>query len=147
MKHLRIKSVKDIEKAIWLFYRYLPMPHKKPREALAKAYPYLAVCAGTYLLSVAILPYIFTNYPLDPLFNTGLFNFNILLSRVLFALMGIIVFVSFERLVQKNLVGWYNMFYLSLFHMFFLLVVFSPYSLLILLVAWYLLFAIKPEYS
>ena len=147
MKHLRIQTIQDIEKALWLIYRYIPQPPTAARKRLAQAFPYIIIFLGTYFVSIAILPFIFPNYPLDPLQNSGLFNINIILSRGLFALMGSIAFVSFERLVQKNREAWYNMFYLSLFHVLFVLVVFNAPSFALLCVFWYVLFAVKPEYA
>lgn len=147
MKHLRISNIKDIEKALWIFYKKLPYPSTPASKKLATLFPYISIVIAGYLLSIAILPFIFTNFPLDPLRNTGLYNFNLLLSRFLFTLMAIILIISFERLSQRSLVAWYNLFFISLFHVFMVLVIFNGYSLLALLIFWYLLFSIKPHFS
>ncbi len=147
MDHLRIKSIKDIEKALWLFYRYIPQLPDKIGESLCTIFPYFAVLGGAMLISMGILPFIFPEFPIDPLRGSDLFTFNIIMSRILFVLMGVILIISFEKLSKKKLAGWYNIFYLTLFHLFFVLIVFNIYSLLILLIDWYILFVIKPYFN
>ena len=147
MRNLKIKSIKDIEKVLWMFYRYLPQPAASIQTHIVRLFPYVAVTVGAYFLSIAILPFIFDNFLLDPLKGTNLFFFNVILTRLLFAVMGGVIMVSFSRLVSKKLEGWYNMFYLTLFFAFFILVVFNIYLLVALLIFWYFLFAVKPDYS
>jgi membrane-associated HD superfamily phosphohydrolase len=147
MKNLRINNIKDIEKALWIFYKRLPYPSHSASKKLTTIFPYISIVIAGYLLSIAILPFIFTSFPLDPLQNTGLYNFNLLLSRLLFILMATILIVSFERLSQRSLIAWYNLFFISLFHVFMVLVIFNMYSFLALLIFWYLLFSIKPHFS
>jgi hypothetical protein len=147
MKNLRIKSVQDIEKLIWMFYRYIPQPPTSTIDFLVRLYPYITVVGAGYLLSIATIPFVLPQFPLDPLSKSGLFMFNIILSRLLFAVMGTIIILSFNRLIQRELTGWYNMFYLTLFHTFFILVLFNIYSLVALLASWYILFAIRPRFK
>lgn len=147
MKRFRINSVKDIESAVWVMYRHLPYPSISVSSSIAQVFPYLMLAIAGYILSIAIVPFFLKNYVLDPLLNTGLYNFNILLSRILFLLIAVIIATSFDKLSQRSLRGWYTMFFVSLFHTFMVLVVFNIYSLLALVIFWYLLFAIKPRFS
>lgn len=147
MKNLRIKNIQDVERLIWLFYRYLPLPPSKVTSLLATYIPYISIALAGYFFTIALLPFVFPDYPLDPLKSTDLFTYNIILSRILFGLMGAIIIVTYNQLIAHKTSGWNNLFYLTLFHTFFLLVLFNIPSLAILLVSWYVLFAIKPHYS
>lgn len=123
------------------------MPQKALRKPLTQAFPYLTALVGIYFISVAVVPFIYPAYPLDPLVNTGLYNFNVLLSRILFGVMGLVLIVSYERIAKRTLEGWYNVFYVSLFQAFFVLVVFNLVSASSLLIAWYIMFAVKPDFK
>lgn len=146
-KNLKIKSVKDIETFLWVLYKYLPYPKGLLRKKVAQIFPYLVALAGSYLLTIAFLPLLFSDFPYDPLYNSGLFDFNIILSRILFFIMGLAAILSVEKLIAREKQGYYNVFYLILFHAFFVLVVFNAISSLLLLIELYLLFAVKPEFK
>lgn len=147
MNNLRIKSIQDVERLLWLFFRYIPQLPTRWSYMMANLTPYIATVIAGYLFTIALLPLIFSTYPFDPLKNADLFTYNIFLSRILFFMMGTIIAVSFNKLAEKRLDGWYNMFYLTLFHLFLLLVLVNGYSLLSLLCTWYVLFCIKPHFS
>lgn len=139
--------MKDIETFLWVFYKYLPYPKSKLRKKLTQTFPYMVALAGSYLLAIAIIPLLIKDFPYDPLYNSGLFDFNMILSRVLFLVMGLGAILSVEKLIARTKQGYYNVFYLILFHAFFVLVVFNVISGVLLLTELYLLFAVKPEFK
>lgn len=147
MKKMKISSIKDIEAVLKVFYRYLPSAPSSLHNVLVSIFPYLSLIAGTLLISIAILPYFFPNYPLDPLTHAGLYSLNLHMTRVLFAVMGMILLTSFNRLLRHDLVGWYNIFFVTLFHTFFVLIVFNIESLLLLLLSWAYLFEIQSSFT
>ena len=147
MKQMKISSVKDVETLLKVFYKYIPRAPRPVHTLLSSLFPYIALIAGTLLISIATLPYFFANYPLDPLAGSTLFSLNMHLTRLLFAVMGTILIISFNKLTRRELVGWYNVFFVTLFHTFFVLVVFQVSSLILLFVTWAYLFEIQRDFT
>jgi hypothetical protein len=147
MKKLKISSIKDIETLLKVFYQYIPRAPKSIHTIMVTIFPYLTLISGTLLISISCLPYFFPSYPLDPLTQSNLIQVNIHLTRLLFAVMGMVLIVSFNRVIRRDLVGWYNVFFVTLFHTFYVLVVFNLGSLLLLLVTWAYLFEIQSDFT
>lgn len=144
---LKIKSMKDIEDFVYVFYSKIPLLPKSVASKLTNTMPLLTTAIATYLLTIAILPFFFTTYPLDPLQSTDLYTFNIYIMRVTFVVIAGVLFTSFKPLTQHSKTGWHNLFVTSLFFFFYVLMLFQPVAIVLLFITWYILFSIRPLYK
>lgn len=144
---MKISSIKDLETLLKVVYKYIPKAPRPIHKALVTATPYLSLAIGTFFISIALLPYIYPSYPLDPLRETSIIALNIHLTRLVFVIIGLILITSFNRLLRKSLEGWYNLFYTSFFYAIVVMVIFNPLSVGMLFVAWAYLFEVQSDFS
>lgn len=148
-----IRSFADIEEFLSTMVSRLPAPSKSILNRLLFLLPVIYLAIGSLLIAAAIVPYLGSILPtesleiIDPLANSGLIMINILLFRFVFFVIGVIFISSFFLLKERKLRGWYNLFYVSIFHIFFVIIIFNIYSLLLLLGSWYVLFNVKKHFS
>lgn len=148
-----IRSFSDIEEFLFTMISRLPSPSKSAQKRLLFLLPIIYLGIGSLLIAAAIVPFLGSILPnmslevIDPLANTGLIMINIILFRMVFFVIGVIFISSFLLLRDRKLRGWYNLFYVSIFHIFFVIIIFNIYSLLLLLGSWYVLFNVKSQFS
>lgn len=148
-----IRSFADIEEFLSIMISRIPAPSRRIQKQLVALLPIICLACGSLLIAAAIIPYLGSLFPIeslnvvDPLANSGLIAINILLFRFVFLVIAIIFMSSFWLLKERKLRGWYNLFYVSIFHIFFVIIIFNVYSLLLLLGSWYVLFNVKKHFS
>ena len=148
-----IRSFADIEEFLSVMVSRLPSPSRRVQKKLVSILPIIYLACGSLLIAAAIIPYLGSILPIeslkvvDPLANSGLIEINILLFRFVFLVIAIIFMSSFWLLKDRKLRGWYNVFYVSIFHIFFVIIIFNIYSFLLLFSSWYVLFNVKKHFS
>ena len=145
--HLPIKSFHEIEEFLNTTISKLPQVSPVLRIKIVSILPYLSSALGALLIASALVPFLGDFSVQDPFTQTGLFMFNVILLRIAAIIFGVVLVVSFSHLTRHSLRGWYNLFYLSIFQVFFVILIFNVVSLVSLIFTWYVLFNIKKEYS
>ncbi len=143
---MKISSIKDLETLLKVVYKRIPRAPTRLHAFLVTLLPFLSLAGGTFLITISCLPYFIPNYPLDPLKDTSLISLNLHLTRFVFILIGLILITSFNKLLKRSLVGWYNLFYATIFYACIVLVVFSPLTFSILLISWAYLFEAQSDF-
>jgi|SRR3989338_7746202 len=137
-------SFHRIEEFLHTFYKHAPNLPYSLKKPIVEVIPYLVFIGGFIFIAPAILPYtgLMTKNPF-PDYS----EINVLLMRIMYIILGIILFFSFKPLSFKRMKGWYNLFYIGLFMVFFGLAFFDLTSLVFALFLIYILFQIKEFYT
>ena len=138
MNVLDLKRFEQIEEIISTVHKAFPHLPKKPRRLLTESIPYLSFIAAvaSSFSSIALLRGF-----------DQLFIFNRILLQAVLLLCSVILFISFKPLSLWMKKGWYNLFYVSLIQLLLTLMFFNIYTFSAQIIAWYVLFEVKKEYS
>lgn len=142
-----LSSLKDFEDFLGTFYGKLPKPPARFIRALVQFLPLVSLVTGIYFIVIAVLPLIIAQLPIDPLRGSELININIALLRLLFALIGIILLTSYTPLKKLDLSAWNRLFTLSVLIALIVIMLLNAVLLAALLLYWYVLFIVKPQFS
>lgn len=137
-------SLEGLEEIITTLHNKLPHLPRASREALVRAMPYIAVVGAVVYIGTSVIPGVGSPFlvPVDKEFIL-----NGLLLRLASILTGIILLFSYRHLKVKAQKGWDGLWYVSLFQVFFGLLVFNVPAIITILLMWYVLFEIKREYG
>jgi hypothetical protein len=136
---LDLKRFEQIEEMIETVHKAFPHLPKSGRRLLTELLPYMTFVAA--ISSVFLAAWLFFDK------NIPLFTFNkILLQLVLLLCSGILI-MSYKPLSLWAKKGWYNVFYVSLIQLLLTLMFFNVYTFAAQILAWYVLFEVKKEYS
>lgn len=138
MNVLDLKRFEQIEDIIGTVHKAFPHLPKKILTLLTESLPYLSFVSALGTASYAVA--LFKGFD-------QLFIFNRILLQAVLLLCSTILFMSFKPLSLWMKKGWYNLFYVSLIQLLLTLMFFNIYTFSAQIIAWYVLFEVKKEYS
>jgi len=137
---LDLKRFEQIEEMVGTVHKAFPHLPKSIRRFLTEIVPYVTFTIALGIGLATILP-IFSGA------TNHIIKFNHYLLQAVLVICSIILIISFKPLSLWMKKGWYNLFYVSLIQLLLTLMFFNVYTFSAQIIAWYVLFEIKAEYS
>lgn len=144
---LDLKRFEQIEEIVGTVHKAFPHLPKSVRRFLTEIVPYVTFLIALAIGFAAILP-IFSG-TMDFVFGeeSQIFKLNHYLLQAVLLLCSVVLIISFKPLSLWMKKGWLNLFYVSLIQLLLTLMFFNVYTFAAQIIAWYVIFEIKSEYT